>query len=111
MAVALEVLLMGVAIPLRTSVSAGFVGLAIVQVTTLSELLNDLIVQWTEMEACLGAVTRISRFTKDSPREGPPEEATSLPDEWPLNGTVTIENVSTSYEYTCPLAPFPFPSL
>lgn len=100
---------MGVAIPLRTSVSAGFVGLAIVQVTTLSELLNDLVVQWTEMEACLGAVARISRFMKETPREGCLDEATSLPNEWPSNGSVTIENVSTSYEYICSLHPlFPY---
>lgn len=98
---------MGVAIPLRTSVSAGFVGLAIVQVTTLSELMNDLIVQWTEMEACLGAVTRISRFTKDTPREGSSDDAVSLLEEWPSNGAVTMNNVSTSYEYICYSLSFP----
>ena len=95
---------MGLAIRLRTSVSAGLVGLAIVQVMTLSELMNDLIAQWTEMEACLGAVTRISRFTKETPREGRSDETKSLFDEWPSSGYVTLENVSASYEYIT--APF-----
>ncbi len=89
---------MGLAIALRTSVSPGLVGLAIVQVTTFSEVMSDLIVQWTEMETCLGAVTRISRFTKETPREGPSGETTALFDGWPLSGSVTLENVSASYE-------------
>ncbi len=96
--VALEVLVMGLAIALRTSVSPGLVGLAIVQVTTFTEVMSDLIVQWTEMETCLGAVTRISRFTKETPREGPSGETTALFDGWPLSGSVTLENVSASYE-------------
>lgn len=98
MAMALVVLLMGVAIPLRDSVSSGFVGLALVQVTTLTDMMNTLIVQWTEVESCLGAVTRISHFTKDTPREGSPEETAPSLDEWPTEGTVVMENVSASYE-------------
>lgn len=96
---ALEVLVMGIAIPLRTSVNAGLVGLAIVQVMTLSELMNDLIAQWTEMEACLGAVTRISRFIKEILREGHLDETSLLFDEWPSSGAITLVNVSASYEY------------
>lgn len=98
MAMALVVLLMGVAIPLRESVSSGFVGLALVQVTTLTDMMNTLIVQWTEVESCLGAVTRISHFIKDTPREGSLEEITPSLDEWPTEGTVVMENVSASYE-------------
>lgn len=90
---------MGVAIPLRASVSAGFVGLALVQVTTLSELMNDLIQQWTEMESCLGAVTRISEFTKDTPREDRADGAEPpMPEEWPADSSVVMENFSASYE-------------
>jgi ABC-type multidrug transport system fused ATPase/permease subunit len=99
MAVALVVLLMGVAIPLRDTVSSGFVGLALVQVTTLTDMMNTLVVQWTEMESCLGAVTRISHFTKDTPREGLPAEAAHSVEEWPAEGAVVMENVSASYEY------------
>jgi ATP-binding cassette, subfamily C (CFTR/MRP), member 1 len=101
--VALLALVMRVAIPLRKNGSAGLVGLAIVQVMTLSELLNDLITQWTEMEACLGAVTRISRFTMETPREGGSDETTSLFNEWPSTGSIILENVSARYEYIRPL--------
>ena len=89
---------MGLAITLRTSVSPKLVGLADVQVTTFSEVMSDLIVQWTGMETCLGAVSRISRFTEEPPREDRLGETTALFDEWPSSGSVTLENVSASYE-------------
>jgi ABC-type multidrug transport system fused ATPase/permease subunit len=95
---ALEVLVMGLAIALRSSVSPGLVGLAIIQVTTLSEVMSDLIVQWTEMETSLGAVTRICRFIEETPRENYTDGMTVLSNEWPPNGSIAIDNVSASYE-------------
>ncbi|MCJ1396079.1 hypothetical protein MMC18_008967 [Xylographa bjoerkii] len=96
--VALEVLIMGLAIVLRSSISPGLVGLAIIQVTALTEVMSDLLVQWTEMETSLGAVTRIFRFTKETPRESRLGETTTLLDEWLSSSSVTFENVSASYE-------------
>jgi ATP-binding cassette subfamily C (CFTR/MRP) protein 1 len=93
---------MGLAIYLRTSISAGLVGLAIVQVMTLTELMNDLIAQWTEMEASLGAITRISRFTKETPREVSSHQTESVSGNWPSSGSVILENVCASYEYITP---------
>jgi ATP-binding cassette, subfamily C (CFTR/MRP), member 1 len=98
----LEVLVMGLSIPLRNSVSAGFVGLAIVQVMTLSELLNDLVAQWTEMENCLGAVTRISRFIKETPREETAHEPSleePLPPGWPSRGSIVFEHVDAAHQW------------
>lgn len=95
---AMELLVMGVAIALRTRVSPGLVGLAIIQVTTLSEVMSDLIVQWTEMETCLGAVTRISQFTKDTPQEDRLGETMALLDEPPSSGSVVLRDISASYE-------------
>ena len=96
--VVLVVLVVGIAVPLRNNVSAGFVGLAIVQIMTLTELMNDLIAQWTEMEACLGAVTRISQFTKDTPREDAADDISPSSDGWPSSGAITFEDVSARYE-------------
>jgi ATP-binding cassette subfamily C (CFTR/MRP) protein 1 len=97
-AMGLQVLVMGLAVALRTSVSPGLVGLAIVQVTTFSDVMSNLILQWTEMETSLGAVTRISRFTKETPQEPQTNELTGLLKEWPASNSVTLEHVSASYE-------------
>jgi ABC-type multidrug transport system fused ATPase/permease subunit len=96
----MELVVIGVAIALKTQVSAGLVGLAVVHVTTLARSLSDLVMQWTEMETSLGAVSRIYRFKRDTPREEKHgEEDTALPEDWPLSGSITFENASATYEY------------
>lgn len=99
---ALSVLLVGLAIPLRERLDPAFVGLAVIQIMTLSESLNDLVVQWTELETCLGAISRISRFTKETTSE----ELQSITDsvvgagggDWFPTGSIALENVSATYE-------------
>ncbi|KAF5548078.1 multidrug resistance-associated [Fusarium phyllophilum] len=98
-ATGMEIVVIGVAIALRNRVSAGLVGLAVVHVTTLGKSLSDLVMQWTEMETSLGAVSRIYRFTRDTSREGQPSEGLlALPEGWPLSGSVTFESVSATYD-------------
>lgn len=93
---ALQLLVIGAAIALRSSVSAGLVGLAIVQVATLTETLSDLIVQWTEVETSLGAVTRIFQFTQETPQEM--REGHDGTGSLPPHGPITLENISATYE-------------
>ncbi|KAM0544992.1 hypothetical protein ACHAPJ_011573 [Fusarium lateritium] len=94
-----ELVVIGAAIALRTKVSAGLVGLAVVHVTTLAKSLSDLVMQWTDMETSLGAVSRIYRFSRETPREGQSDEGSSnLLEGWPLPGSITFENVSATYE-------------
>ncbi|KAK7978166.1 hypothetical protein PG988_005656 [Apiospora saccharicola] len=94
----LEVLLAGLAIALRTKVSAGLVGLALIQVTTLTQGMSDLVMQWTEMETSLGAVSRISRFMQDTPQEDHLGEGETTPGEWPAQGAITFEDVDATYD-------------
>lgn len=94
----LEVLLAGLAIALRTRVSAGLVGLALIQVTTLTQGMSELVMQWTEMETSLGAVSRISRFMQDTPKEDHLDEGETAPGEWPAEGSITFEDVDATYE-------------
>ncbi|RYP45042.1 hypothetical protein DL768_008557 [Monosporascus sp. mg162] len=94
---AIEVVVIGLAIALRTQVSAGLVGLAVVQVTTLTRGLSELVMQWTELETSLGAVSRTYRFTHETPREDHlGERTTALPDEWPSGGSISFEDGSPS---------------
>ncbi|RGP61682.1 ABC multidrug transporter [Fusarium sporotrichioides] len=98
-ATVMESVVVGVAITLKTQVSPGLVGLAAVHVTTLARSLSDLVMQWTEMETSLGAVSRIYRFTQETPEEGKHVEgATALSENWPPSGNITFENVSATYE-------------
>ncbi|KAK6081153.1 ABC transporter [Seiridium cupressi] len=94
----IEVVVIGLGIALRSQVSPGLVGLAIVQLSTLAKGLSELVMQWTEMETSLGAVSRTYRFTHETPREDHLDEQTvTLPEEWPSGGSITFENVSATY--------------
>ncbi|KAJ4009391.1 hypothetical protein NW766_008508 [Fusarium irregulare] len=96
-----ELIVIGAAIALRTKVSAGLVGLAVVHVTTLAKSLCDLVMQWTDMETSLGAVSRIYTFSCQIPREVQSDQPSSnLMEGWPLRGSITFENVSATYEDT-----------
>jgi ABC-type multidrug transport system fused ATPase/permease subunit len=94
-----ELVVIGAAIALRTKVSAGLVGLAVVHVTTLAKSLCDLVMQWTDMETSLGAVSRIYRFSRETPREAQSDQGSlNLLEGWPLAGSITFENVGATYE-------------
>lgn len=96
-----ELIVIGAAIALRTKVSAGLVGLAVVHVTTLAKSLCDLVMQWTDMETSLGAVSRIYTFSREIPREVQSDQSSSnVMEGWPLRGSITFENVSATYEDT-----------
>lgn len=94
----LELVVIGLAIALKAKVSAGLVGLAAVQVTTLTKGLSDLVMQWTEMETSLGAVSRIYKYTHGTPREDHlGERMAALPGNWPLAGSIAFDGISATY--------------
>lgn len=93
----LAVLLTAVAVTVRgNSASAGFVGVALVNMMGLSQTLAALIVQWTNLETSLGAISRIKSFTEDTPREAEPESHVDAA--WPGNGVVSFDNWTAGYE-------------
>jgi ATP-binding cassette, subfamily C (CFTR/MRP), member 1 len=94
----LQVLFIGLAIALRTRVSASLVGLAVTQITTLTEVISNLVMQWTELETSLGAVTRISRFIQETPQENHMGEGGDAMAGWPEAGSIFFENISATYE-------------
>ncbi|KAH8908368.1 multidrug resistance-like protein [Coniochaeta sp. PMI_546] len=94
---ALAVLVVGLAVKLRGSVSAGLTGVSLVQLITLAETLKLLIQFWTSLETSLGAVARIKNFSEETPDERLPGENQLPPDNWPARGDVEISGVSVSY--------------
>lgn len=94
----LEVVVIGLAIALKTKVSAGLVGLAAVQITTLTKGLSDLVMQWTEMETSLGAVSRTYKYTHETPQEDHlGERIDNFPENWPSEGSIAFEGISATY--------------
>ncbi|KAI0201172.1 P-loop containing nucleoside triphosphate hydrolase protein [Astrocystis sublimbata] len=99
----LAVLLMGLAVALRSTINPGLLGIALVQLTSLSLALTALVQFWTLLETSLGAIARIKDFSESTPSEAITEESTEPPPNWPNHGALTFESVSARYLEDSPL--------
>ncbi|KUI69238.1 Multidrug resistance-associated protein 1 [Cytospora mali] len=96
----LALVLVSMAVALRSHMNPGFLGLALVNMMNLSHSLTKLVQYWTNLETTLGAIARIKDFAENTPVEGLPGED-AVPDaDWPSQGALRFENVSASYEET-----------
>jgi len=92
----LAVLVTTLAVNFRSSQSLGFLGLALVNLISLSTSFKYLITFWANLEMSIGAVARIKRFNNDVE----PEDDRQLPPpytNWPVQGGIELQNVSASY--------------
>lgn len=105
----LAVVIVGMAVGLRSHINPGFLGLALVNMMSLSHALTNLVQHWTNLETSLGAIARIKDFAENTPVEGDPNESLGhLDPAWPSNGALTFERVSASYGFVEILFQFRF---
>ena len=93
----LAVLVVGIAVALRDSVSPGFTGVSLTQIISFTSYLKLMIMFWTQMETSIGAVARIRQFNADTPNENLPDESSEPPLQWPDKGKINISDLSASY--------------
>lgn len=93
----LAVLVVGLAVRLRGTVSVGLTAVSLVQLITLAENLKVLIQFWTSLETSIGAVARIKNFSEETPDERLPGEDRQPPEGWPARGAVEIRGLSAGY--------------
>lgn len=97
---ALAVIIIGMAVGLRSRINPGFLGLALVNMMNLSHALTNLVQYWTNLETSLGAISRIKDFAENTPVEGLPNESSGhLDPAWPKGGALSFEGVSASYRF------------
>jgi ATP-binding cassette, subfamily C (CFTR/MRP), member 1 len=96
---ALAVLLIALVVALRGTLSAGAVGVALVNVISFSQNLKLLLQFWTNLETHIGAVSRIKTFTEEMVPEDLPSEKEEPPATWPSSGGIEFRNVSASYRF------------
>ncbi|KAH6677549.1 P-loop containing nucleoside triphosphate hydrolase protein [Halenospora varia] len=93
----LAILLVGVAVATKGQISAGFIGVALINIVTFSGNLQALLTHWTVLETSIGAVSRIRTFVK-TPSENRLTENSSPPDNWPDKGSIEFKEVVASYK-------------
>jgi ABC-type multidrug transport system fused ATPase/permease subunit len=94
---ALAVLVVGVIVALRDTVSPGFSGVSLTQIISITGYLKLLIMFWTQLEMSLGAVMRIKRFADVTRDEDGDSALDAAPPDWPQSGSIQVSNMSVVY--------------
>lgn len=94
---AIALMLMLLVVQLRGTVSAGGVGLALLNVIQFSQTVKLLVTFWTLLETQIGSVSRIRSFTETAAPEDKAGEDNAPPPSWPEKGGIEFDNISAAY--------------
>ncbi|KAI8938151.1 hypothetical protein NX059_005817 [Plenodomus lindquistii] len=82
---------------LRGKLSAGYVGVALLNVVQFSQSIKLLISFWTQLETHIGSVARIKNFTTDGVAETDESEDNIPPPNWPSAGKIEFKNIKACH--------------
>ncbi|CCT72441.1 related to multidrug resistance protein [Fusarium fujikuroi IMI 58289] len=94
---ALATILMVLIVKLRDNFEPKFVAMALLNVTSFSQYLTQLIKNYTQLETSLGAVSRTKEFCTTTDSENLPDEVVTPPESWPPYGHVQIDRLTAAY--------------
>lgn len=93
----LAIVVVGVAVALRSTVSPGFTGVSLTQIISFTSYLKMMILFWAQLQTAMAAVERIRDFSRDTEKEDYPEPPLEPPESWPAQGNVEIQQLSAKY--------------
>ena len=94
---ALAVIVMTLAVKLRSSTNPGSLGISLNNILSFNETLSLLLQYWTQLEVSLGAIARTREFADETPTEPNPLEEARLSQGWPDCGSIEICNLRAHY--------------
>ena len=94
---ALAIIVVTLAVQLRSSTNAGLIGIALNNILTFNQGLSGLVNYWTQLETSLGAIARLKSFEAKVLPEAKAGEDVIPPESWPEAGAVEFQQVSASY--------------
>lgn len=96
---AVAILLAVIAVEFPDKSDAGLIGLALVSLVGFSQMLKQLVTNWTLLETSAGAVSRIRSFTSTIESENLPDECEKPPEDWPSGGAIEFQDITASHGY------------
>lgn len=94
---AVATILIVLVVTLRGKLSAGYVGVALLNVVLFSQSIKLLISFWTQLETHIGSVARIKSFTTDAITEDKEGEDRNPPPNWPSAGKIEFNNIEACH--------------
>ncbi|KAH0283877.1 putative multidrug resistance protein, partial [Aureobasidium sp. EXF-3399] len=92
----MAVVVMALAVSLRSSTSAGLLGIALNNILGFNQSLGRLVREWTNLETSLAAISRVKAFSETTVPETDCGLSDTGPSSWP-SGSIGLKNVSASY--------------
>lgn len=92
----MAVVVMALAVSLRSSTSAGLLGIALNNILGFNQSLGRLVREWTNLETSLAAIARVKTFSETTGSERDCGSVDTTPSSWP-SGSIVLKNVSASY--------------
>ncbi|KAF1734598.1 ABC transporter C family member 10 [Beauveria bassiana] len=92
------VLVVGLAVGIRGSTSAGLLGVSLNNVLSFSAALSNFLGGWTMLETSLGSIARLKGFEAAVQPEDRAEECAVATAQWPANGAIQFNKLSALYE-------------
>ncbi|KAJ8216260.1 hypothetical protein LV164_001134 [Aspergillus fumigatus] len=100
---AIAVILIVLVVTLRGTISAGDVGVALLNVILFSQSIKLLVTFWTNLETHIGSIVRIRSFTETVSSENLPTEKDDVPPNWPWGGDIEFKSVSAEHRPSEPV--------
>lgn len=94
---AMATILIILVVALKGKLSAGYVGVAMLNVILFSQSIKLLISFWAQLETHIGSVARVKNFTTDPVREDQEGEDMAAPPNWPSHGKIEFKKISAAY--------------
>ncbi|KAL3448733.1 P-loop containing nucleoside triphosphate hydrolase protein [Aspergillus insuetus] len=99
----IAVLLITLLVTLRGDISAGYVGVALLNVIMFSQSIKLLVTFWTNLETHIGSIQRVKTFTETVQSEDLPTERDPAPPEWPAEGNIEFKSLFAEYRASEPV--------
>jgi ATP-binding cassette subfamily C (CFTR/MRP) protein 1 len=87
-----------IAVQTKGHIAPGLVGTALVSIINFSVSTKALLENWTNLEMCIGAVSRVRTFALTTPSEHLSTEIAEPPPDWPSQGHITFSNLTASWK-------------
>ncbi|CAN9344154.1 unnamed protein product [Alternaria alternata] len=94
---AVATILIVLVVTLKGRLSAGYVGVALLNVVLFSQSIKLLISFWTQLETHIGSVARIKNFTADAVAEDSEGEDHIPPASWPSAGKIEFRGIEACH--------------
>ncbi|KYK58885.1 hypothetical protein DCS_00012 [Drechmeria coniospora] len=94
----IAVVFVTIAVKTRGRIEPGLVGTALVGIVNFSVSIKALLENWTNLETCVGAVSRVRSFAAESKSEHRAGEIQVPPESWPVHGRIVYDDVTATWE-------------